>query len=899
MDEKQLFKERTNKLLDLSKKYFNYIIYLLLVLVIYISIKIRTSNLSKLKDNTTGDWTLGPDLDPFLFLRWAKYIVENGSLMFIDKMRAVPFGLETKSELILHPYMIAWFHNIISPFTKESINYSATIYPVFFFAITLIAFFLLVKEIFNNSLGNKKSSLVALISCFFLTVIPVLLPRTIAGIPEKESAAFFFMFIALYFFIKSYNSITLMKSLIFAFLAGLTTSMMALVWGGYTFVPIIIGSSVLICFFLGQINLNQYFAYSIWLFSSAILMSLFSTRYPLKAFALSFTTGFAFLIFLILSVYLIISRTTLKEYSLNKFKKHPPYLVALIVTIILVVVLSSIFISPTFMFEKLDQIYHTLIDPVRDRLGLTVAENKQPYFNEWVGNFGPSISGFPLILTLTLIGAVYLFYVMLKSLDKKDSRNLTISFIIFLACLIFSRYSSTSVLNGTNFISITIYSLGFLILGYFSLKTYYSYYQSNNFDLFKEINFNTIILFILFFLTLVATRGAVRLAMLLVIPASILISYMFVKCLDIVRKHNSSNSLKLIFSLLFIIGTIYAGYFFYLASMEIGQSYAPSQYTFQWQNAMAWTRENTPTTAVFAHWWDYGYWIQSIGERATVLDGGNYLPYWNHLMGRYALTGADNEKSLELLYSHNVTHFLIDSTDIGKYSAFSNIGSDENYDRYSWIPTFFKDDNQMQEKKNSKLVVYQGGVYSDEDIYYTENGTKQFFPAGKSIIAGIILEISNNNTILTNPICVIVYQNQQYRIPMKYIFYENNLIEFEKGISSGIFVYPLLKTSGESFSIINDGTALYLSNRTVNSQLARLYLYNEKNSNFKLVHSEDDLIVSYIKAQTQFSSEFVYLDTQGLKGPIKIWELNYPSNIKVNDEFLLLDFPNQNLANTK
>ena len=50
-------------------------------------------------------------------------------------------------------------------------------------------------------------------------------------------------------------------------------------------------------------------------------------------------------------------------------------------------------------------------------------------------------------------------------------------------------------------------------------------------------------------------------------------------------------------------------------------NFAPGPYEWQWQKAMSWVRANTPESAVFAHWWDYGYWLQSIGERATILDG--------------------------------------------------------------------------------------------------------------------------------------------------------------------------------------------------------------------------------------------------------------------------------------
>ena len=35
---------------------------------------------------------------------------------------------------------------------------------------------------------------------------------------------------------------------------------------------------------------------------------------------------------------------------------------------------------------------------------------------------------------------------------------------------------------------------------------------------------------------------------------------------------------------------------------------------------MEWIKNNTPKDAVVAAWWDYGYWISTMGERATLAD---------------------------------------------------------------------------------------------------------------------------------------------------------------------------------------------------------------------------------------------------------------------------------------
>ena len=42
--------------------------------------------------------------------------------------------------------------------------------------------------------------------------------------------------------------------------------------------------------------------------------------------------------------------------------------------------------------------------------------------------------------------------------------------------------------------------------------------------------------------------------------------------------------------------------------------------TNDWNSSLDWIKNNTPKDAIIASWWDYGYWIQTKGERATLVD---------------------------------------------------------------------------------------------------------------------------------------------------------------------------------------------------------------------------------------------------------------------------------------
>lgn len=41
-----------------------------------------------------------------------------------------------------------------------------------------------------------------------------------------------------------------------------------------------------------------------------------------------------------------------------------------------------------------------------------------------------------------------------------------------------------------------------------------------------------------------------------------------------------------------------------------------------WTRALLWIKDNTPPDAVIMAWWDYGYWLNVIGNRTTLVDNG-------------------------------------------------------------------------------------------------------------------------------------------------------------------------------------------------------------------------------------------------------------------------------------
>lgn len=442
MSENDLLEQRTKKIVQALKKNYSYVTYAILAVIVFISIRIRTANLAGLRDVTTGGWTLGPDLDPFLFLRWGKYIVTHGSLMTMDTLRYIPLGFNTLGELVGIPYLIAWFHPIASMFGSTSVEQSAALLPVPLFALTVVAFFFMTRLVFMD-LGKAKSNAIALISSLFLSILPTLLPRTIAGIPEKEAAAFLFLFLTFYLFLRSWKSSKMSSWLTCSILAGISTAFMAVVWGGYNYIFVILGAFMFVAIILGKVKEKETYIYGIWFVSAIILMAQLSTRYSIIGMLKSTITGGAALVLVMAIMYVIVFRfPELKGKLQNSFLKKIPLEIKIVVLAVLIVfILAIVILGPSFIFGKITEIQRILFTPIVDRLGVTVAENRQPFLDEWSSSFGPSVADFfrfisfgniqqnslsflstmYIVFWMFVIGGIWMFYSYLSMLKKETA----------------------------------------------------------------------------------------------------------------------------------------------------------------------------------------------------------------------------------------------------------------------------------------------------------------------------------------------------------------------------------------------------------------------------------------------------------------------------------------------
>ena len=274
---------------------------------------LRLQNIPLLIDVTTNMY-IPADPDAMAFMRYAKYVLENGNIMAIDYLRYYPYGFTGTQEFSFLAHFIVYLYKFLHIFIPSiTIELVDIVYPAIAFAISMVFFFLLVRKLFNSN--------IALLATAFLAVIPSYLFRTLAGISDKEALATVFFYAAFYFYIVSWQSEKTKNKIIFGSLSGISTGLTTLIWGGGGFIFIIIGIFTLIELLLDKIKKIEFYSYLSWLLSSIIFLRLlFPDRFGLETFILSTSTSIAMLVLFIGVInYLIFNLNLLKRNKINPF----------------------------------------------------------------------------------------------------------------------------------------------------------------------------------------------------------------------------------------------------------------------------------------------------------------------------------------------------------------------------------------------------------------------------------------------------------------------------------------------------------------------------------------------------------------------------------------------------
>lgn len=508
-DESEMTKEEVISFLKNSfknKKVQWALAIILFSIILFFSVQIRLGNVDIMKDSTTGKYTSN-DLDSLYFYRIAETKMNNGGVLpEFDEMRSPGYNTGWLGELL--PDLLIWNYKALHLFNSNvTFDYACLISAPIFFAIGLILFFIL-------SLLLTKSKITSVIASAFLGFAPGFLFRSVSGFYDHDHVGVFAIFalaIVSYFALKNYEK-NWKNSVLLGLLVGIFTSFVYVNWTGaitfvFVFLPVAFFMEYL---FNNKEKKNFLLFYLFWLVASIIFVSIFGMDYNGMLGRIVDSTGIAVLFVLGFAVIDFIFEMILKKKKL--FEEKYEKLVVLASTVVIglfgLIILGK---NPIELFKKAwSQLIYPFFGDFSGRLSSTVAENAQPYLTDLISQNGD------IIFWMFMFGLVLISINFIKnSKSLKNKFIVSSSMSLMFVAILFSRYSSSSLFNGENFISQAFYLIGALS---FAIGIGYVYYK----DKFK-IGVEEILLFSVGLTVALNARAASR-SFFLITPFIILIA---------------------------------------------------------------------------------------------------------------------------------------------------------------------------------------------------------------------------------------------------------------------------------------------------------------------------------------------------------------------------------------
>jgi asparagine N-glycosylation enzyme membrane subunit Stt3 len=663
---------------------------ILLVAIIAFGIYVRTGAM-KYSDM--------PDIDTYYFLRMNEYVLNhNFQMPAVDTMRNWPYG-ERMFDLPVNFFLPAAMYAAVNPLLNISFYRFAFMEPVILAAVGILLMFVLANELFSD---KRK----AMFATFFFATIPAAITRLSSGEIEKEANSVVFMLLTFIFFFKSYKAPGWKwKGLAYGILSGIFMGVTGLTWGGVQVIYIVISLFVLVMLL---INRPQGLWHS-FIPMAAIGILLQYAVVPQFTPLTSYNVLFAGFV-----AVLIIIREAAERFKLIKAESLKFLSIGLLILSFIGVLVSSMFSD--FVSSMLNKLWGmvTLYQPTLT----TVAESIPGSWSDIISQTGlafstamlPQLSPIVVLFSVWLLmtlGAVIMAYKFVRYRE-----------LILVFPIVFILFSAFGVLYALRL----AYVLGFsasLAAGYFCGWLLPRAYKAKSIDKLKATSLIYLIAAgfcaMVFVLTLSSpyfSAAMLVLAVCLAIPGYAMRvesqeSWMRRAWSRLKGAGESKLDLIMIPVIAFAVLLIAVNM---ANAANYGNQLGPSINPY-FNDAFKFLRESTPKNTSVLSWWDFGYWFQYVGQRATVVDGGGAGDTSRFDVATWFTDDVKNWSKWEpwLNDKLDVSYILMDYTLPGKYGAISKIASHET----SVVGITQFDQGSATQQGNMMIQEFNGPSYRD------------------------------------------------------------------------------------------------------------------------------------------------------------------------------------------
>ncbi|HJJ22636.1 MAG TPA: hypothetical protein OQH54_02840 [Nitrosopumilus sp.] len=512
------------------------------------------------------------EFDPFFNYRATQYVVDNGIGAYFewnDTLSWYPTGRDVSatSQVMLHLTAAATYWI----FGGGSDLYDFTImFPAVFGSLSAIVLFALVRVIGGSTAGLFSALL-------FSISLPILIRGPI-GWFKSEPLGLFFGLLAVYLLLSGINSQNKKVALFKLLGAGIFTTFSISAWGGNQFFIIPLG-----IFFLALPFLRTDHKFIVWAIPLYTITTVL-TSLGFERVSSNFIFGLGGISLIVPSIVLICI-IFIQKRSIHKTRTGLLFLMAflIIASFLLYIYFNSELEQPFYRYLNTLNPFmttnHPLVDSVSEHATTTLEQ---------------SFLFHSVLMIFSGIG----IWLLVKNIQNKNSSFVKNDMLLFALIL-----GIVGVYVGSTFVRLEVFgSVAVIVLASLGLTALTKEFFKN-----KPEPINVVepeeTESISEFMPMIEQKPKVKK------PISKLIKLSYVTGIIIL----------LIISMIFPVGAnVFSASKIPPTILNGGSTFSIT--TTDWLDSMEWIKNNTSEDAVIAAWWDYGYWIQTKAERASLAD---------------------------------------------------------------------------------------------------------------------------------------------------------------------------------------------------------------------------------------------------------------------------------------
>ncbi|MEM3160320.1 MAG: peptidylprolyl isomerase [Nitrososphaera sp.] len=217
---------------------------------------------------------------------------------------------------------------------------------------------------------------------------------------------------------------------------------------------------------------------------------------------------------------------------------------------------------------------------------------------------------------------------------------------------------------------------------------------------------------------------------------------------------------------LLLIPVFYPPYSSWISAVDVPTAIANGGSVFRtqtqdWNEAMNWISENTEEDAVIAAWWDYGYWITTLGERTTVADNATLNQTRIESLAKMFI--GDQEAGAKIAQDLDVDYVLVYV--VGQKALTGTAGNETS----TQVPLFTLGQGGDESKKT--WIMRIAGY--DETRYLESDGFTPKSTFWQSTLLGKLIPYEPLNYVLFGPDGNIVNVSETYQQGFSQLFSKN------------------------------------------------------------------------------------------------------------------------------